>query len=92
MVTTYIVVFLDVIKAFDGSYYGKVFNILIDKKVPFCIIRLLLDCYMRHEERVVWNECESSYFFIFKWGKTAVLITNIILFIYDRFLCILYTN
>ena len=53
---------LDASKAFDRIHYGKLFYILIDKKVPFCIIRLLLDNYIRQEARVTWNESESSYF------------------------------
>ena len=33
---------LDASKAFDRVHYGKLFNILLYKKVPFVIIRLLL--------------------------------------------------
>ena len=33
---------LDASKAFDKVNYGKLFNILLNRKVPFCIIRLLM--------------------------------------------------
>ena len=32
------------------------------KKVPFCIIRLLLDSYIRQQARVLWNNSNSQYF------------------------------
>ena len=53
---------LDASKAFDRVHYGKLFNILLYKKVPFVIIRLLLDAYIRQEARVIWNSCKSHYF------------------------------
>ena len=53
---------LDASKAFDKVHYGKLFRILLDKKVPFCIIRLLLDSYIRQQVRVLWDNCNSQYF------------------------------
>ena len=53
---------LDASKAFDRVHYGKLFNILLYKEVPFVIIRLLLDAYIRQEARVIWNSCKSQYF------------------------------
>ena len=47
---------------FDRVHYGKLFNILLYKKVPFVIIRLLLDAYIRQEAMVMWNSCKSQYF------------------------------
>ena len=31
------------------------FNILLSKKLPICIIRMLLDCYVRQESRAPWS-------------------------------------
>ena len=42
---------LDTSKAFDRVHYGKLFNILLSKKLPICIIRMLLDCYIHQETR-----------------------------------------
>ena len=53
---------LDASKAFDKVHYGKLFRILLDKNVPFCIIRLLLDSYTRQQARVLWDNCNSRYF------------------------------
>ena len=68
---------LDASKAIDRIHYRTLFYILIDRKVPFCIKRLLLDSYTgqaargkmqeargkRQEARgkSEINECESSY-------------------------------
>ena len=30
--------------------------------MPYCIIRLLMDGYVRQEARVIWNSCHSAYF------------------------------
>ena len=43
---------LDASKAFDKVHYGTI----------YCIIRLLMDGYMRQEARVIWNFCHSTYF------------------------------
>ena len=53
---------LDASKAFDKVHYGTMFNILLNKNVPHCIIRLLMDNYVRQEARVIWNSCHSTYF------------------------------
>ena len=38
---------LDASKAFDRVYYRKLFRILLFKKIPILIIRLILDSYLR---------------------------------------------
>ena len=53
---------LDASKAFDKVHYGTMFSILLNKNVPYCIIRLLMDSYVRQEARVIWNSCHSTYF------------------------------
>ena len=49
-------------KAFDRMHYGKLFNILLSKKLPICIIRMLLDCYIRQESRASWSSYYADYF------------------------------
>ena len=53
---------LDASKAFDKVHYGTMFSILLNKYVPYCIIRLLMISYVRQEARVIWNSCHSTYF------------------------------
>ena len=45
--------FLDASKSFDKIHYGKLFNDLLRKDVPFCIVRILLDAYTRQQARVL---------------------------------------
>ena len=53
---------LDASKAFDKVHYGTILNILFNKNVPYCIIRLLMGGYVRQEARVIWNSSHSIYF------------------------------
>ena len=53
---------LDAGKAFDKLHYGKLFHILLNPKVPFCIIRLLMDSVERQRARVMWNSHVSDHF------------------------------
>ena len=78
---------LDASKAFDRVHYGKLFNILLYKKVPFVIIRLLLDAYIRQEARVIWNSCKSQYFRVKNGVKQGGVISPILFYLYiDRLL------
>ena len=56
----------------EQQQHGKLFRILLDKKVPFCIIRLLLDSYIRQQARVLWNNCNSRYFNVGNGVKQGV--------------------
>ena len=62
---------LDASKAFDKVHYKKLFNILLNRKVPFCIIQLLTEIFERQRGRVMWNSHVLDYFSIsngFKQG------------------------
>ena len=39
----------------DKVHFRKLFHILLNRKVPFCIFRLLMDIYIRQGARVMWN-------------------------------------
>ena len=54
--------YLHLITISTGSNYGTMFSILLNKNVPYCIIRLLTDSYVRQEARVIWNSSHSTYF------------------------------
>ena len=53
---------LDASKAFDRVHYGKLFRILLSKKLPISIIRWILDSYLRQSVCVMWDLCKSEYF------------------------------
>ena len=81
---------LDASKAFDKIHYGKLFNVLLRKDVPFCIIRILLDAYTRQQARVLWNTCTSDYFTISNGVKQGGVLSPILFSMYiDRLLILL---
>ncbi len=53
---------LDVRKAFDKVHFGKLFNLLINRKLPAIVIRLLLDTYTRQNICAIWNGAKSHTF------------------------------
>ncbi len=46
---------LDASKAFDKVNFGKLFKLLVDRKNPTIVIRLLLDNYTRQYICTTWN-------------------------------------
>ena len=53
---------LDATKAFDRVRFDKLFEILIERNVPACIIRILIDMYTRQTVRTIWEGCVSDEF------------------------------
>ena len=66
----------------------KLFYISNDKKVSLCILRLLIDSYIRQEARVIWNECEFNYFRLSNGvAQGRVLSPSLFNLYIDRLLC-----
>jgi len=55
---------LNATKAFDRVHYGKLFNMLVARDMPFVTIRLLLNMYISHVTKVMWNGIYSSSFLV----------------------------
>ena len=76
---------LDASNAFAKVHYGKLFHLLLNRKVPFCIIRLLMDSYERQRAIVMWNSHMSDYFSISngvkQGGVTSPVMFNLYLYI-----------
>ena len=53
---------IDATKAFDRIRYDKLFTILIQRGMPMCIIRLLIDMYKRQRVRTTWDGDMSNQF------------------------------
>ena len=73
---------LDASKAFDRVHYGKLFNILLSKKLPICIIRMLLDCYVRQESRASWSSYYTDYFTMSNGVKQGGVLSAILFTLY----------
>ena len=63
-------------------YYGKLFHMLLNRKVPFCIIRLLMDSFERQRARVMWNYRVSDYFSICNGVKQGEVISPVMFNLY----------
>ena len=53
---------IDATKAFDRIRFDKLFTILINRGMPMCIIRLIIDMYQRQKVRTTWNGSMSGAF------------------------------
>ena len=82
---------LDASKAFHRIHYGKLFNILISRKLPAFIIYLFLfDSYSRQQSRAMWNSCYTDYFYMSNGIKQGSVLSAIVFTIYiDRLLILL---
>ena len=81
---------LDASKAFDRIHYEKLFNILISRKLPAFIIRVLFDSYSRQQSRAMWNLCYTEYFYMSNGVKQGSVLSAILFTIYiDRLLILL---
>ena len=56
--------FIDIKSAFDRVYYWKLFNQLIDKKVPKIIVRFLVTWYQNQSICVSWEKYFSAAFYM----------------------------
>ena len=79
---------LDASKAFDRIHYRKLFNILISRKFPAFIIRVLYDSYSRQQSRAMWNSCYTDYFYMSNGVKQGSVLSAILFTIYIDMLLI----
>jgi hypothetical protein len=74
--------FLDASKAFDRVNYCKLFNLLLKRGLPACIIRLLINMYTGNMIRVSWAGLMSSYFTALNGVKQGGVMSPILFCIY----------
>ena len=55
-------VFLDALKAFDRVLHMKLFEKLIQRKVPMCFVRLKKHCYKEQTMQIKWGKHLSEPF------------------------------
>ena len=52
--------------AFDKVHYGKLFKLLIKRKLPLLIVSLLFNCYAHQQVCVSWESYKYRYFDVAK--------------------------
>jgi len=65
-------------KAFDRVHYGKLFNMLVVRDMPFVTIRLVLNMYTSHVTKVMWNGIYSSSFLVENGVKQGGIVSPIL--------------
>jgi Reverse transcriptase (RNA-dependent DNA polymerase) len=83
-------VMLDATKAFDRVHYCKLFALLIERKLPFVVIRLLLCMYINCSAVVRWNGTASLSFAVRNGVRQGGILSPLLFCVYiDGLLCIL---
>ena len=73
---------LDASKAFDRVHYGKLFNLLRERKLSSVVMRLLLDMYTRHRMCTNWNGVRSNFFHTKNGVKQGGILSPILFYVY----------
>jgi hypothetical protein len=51
-------------KAFDCIDYGKLYQLLLDRRIPPCVIRIMLNMYTAQRVTVLWFGEQSRNFYV----------------------------
>ena len=74
--------FLDATKAFDRVNFCKLFRLLVQRGLPACIVRTLINMYTGNIIRVSWAGITSDYFSAFNGVKQGGVISPVLFCIY----------
>jgi hypothetical protein len=74
--------FMDASKAFDRIHYGKLFKLLIERKLPLCIIRILMNLYTHNFLRVAWGSAITDYFSAVNGVKQGAVLSPVLFCVY----------
>ena len=73
---------VDATKAFDPIRFDKLFKLLIDRNIPNCVIRLLIDMYTRQKVRTVWASAYSDTFSVANGVRQGGVLSTILFAVY----------
>ena len=74
--------FLDASKAFDRIDYCQMFRLLIKRRLPAVVIRLLCNMYVCQTTRLMWNGVYSSVFNVMNGVKQGEVASPIMFCVY----------
>ena len=73
---------VDASKAFDRVRFDKMFQLLIKRKIPIVIVRLLFDLYVRQRVRTSWGGVFSEYFSTSNGVRQGGVLSPILFIVY----------
>ncbi len=73
---------LDASKAFDRLRYDKLFDILLQRGMPFIVVRSLIDLYERQMVRTKWSDCYSDSFSVQNGIRQGGIVSPILYTVY----------
>ena len=73
---------LDASKAFDRVHYGKLFSLLLNRKMPAFFIRLILDSYLRQTTCTKWKGCIYNNFSVKNGFKQGGVLSPLLFTVY----------
>ena len=73
---------VDLSKAFDRVKHDKLFQLLIDRKVPGLFLRIIMDMYEHQTMRTVWNKRYSNSFETINGVRQGGIISPILFCVY----------
>ena len=79
------VCFLDASKAFDCVSHWKLFKVMVERKCPAFIIRLLMYWYRNHKPCVNWNSVISKKFSVSNGIKQGGILSPKLFNIYVKY-------
>jgi hypothetical protein len=74
--------FMDASKAFDRIHYCKLFKLLIKRKLPPCIIRIIMNLYTHNFLRVAWGSAITDYFSAVNGVKQGAVLSPVLFCVY----------
>jgi hypothetical protein len=74
--------FLDATKAFDRIHFGTLFKLLISRKLPGVILRILFDLYNRQTVQANWQDTKSDAFNVLNGVRQGAILSPLLFCIY----------
>lgn len=79
---------LDASKAFDRLHYGKLFSILLKRKIDPIIVRFVMDTYLRQKLYAQWNGHTSDQILTYNGVRQGAVLSPVLFCLYiDELLC-----
>ena len=73
---------VDASKAFDKIHFGKLFLLLVKRKIPSEVLRLLLFMYEKQSVTTQWNNCKSDSFGVSNGVRQGAVLSTLLFTVY----------